>query len=219
MRLRVLVGCEYSQTVTKAFRALGHEAFSCDYLPTDGDPDWHYQEDVLRVLAREKFDLAIFHPPCTYLTTAAEWAYRDAQTKRMRLGVLFGEARRKARVEALRFIDALWSAEIPHICIENPVGVIPTARPGMPKPQYIQPWWFGDDASKKTGLWLKNLPNLVPTSKMPGDSKTRRANQSPSGQNNVPDKAGRWKIRSKTYQGIADAMASQFSACISLGDI
>jgi hypothetical protein len=110
--------------------------------------------------------------------------------------------------DAMEFVRLLMNAPIERIALENPVSIISTR---IRKPdQVVQPWWFGDDASKKTCLWLKNLPLLTPTDKLPGDNKTRRANQTPSGQNKLGPSDDRWKERSKTYQGIADAMAEQW---------
>lgn len=246
--MRILIACEYSGTVRDAFTALGHQAMSCDLLPTES-PGLHYQGDVRHVLdgwmpvswAAEcdpatclcigptqdgieyletehglfgrpedhpHWDLMIAHPPCTYLTIAAEWAYKDVQTKKLSPDKLYGAARREAREEAIEFVKLLMNAPIERIALENPVGVL-SSRYRKPD-QIIQPWHFGDDASKKTCLWLKNLPLLVETNRLPGDDKTRRANQTASGQNKLPPSADRWKLRSTTYQGIADAMAAQW---------
>ena len=231
--MKILVACEYSGTVRDAFIKRGHDAISCDLLPTDS-PGPHIQGDCFD-LDWTEYDLVIAHPPCTYLTIAAEWAYKDDPGKKMKPGSLFGAERRKARAEALAFIERIWSQPVKRLCIENPVGVINKRLPFMPKPQYIQPHWFGEDASKKTGLWLRGLPELVPTSPVRGrlvccgktldesagkygcpdccgDKKPvmRWANQTDSGQNKLPPSADRWKIRSTTYQGIADAMAEQW---------
>jgi hypothetical protein len=136
--MKVLVACEYSGRVRDAFIAKGHDAISCDLLPTDKKGP-HYQGSVLDII-NDGFDLMIAHPPCTYLTGAAEWAYNDApmingKPRNIKKGTLIGEARRKARQEALEFVDLLWSAPIEKIAIENPVGIIPKSRPNMPKPQ------------------------------------------------------------------------------------
>lgn len=164
--MKVLVACEYSGAVRDAFRALGHDAISCDLLPTDVEGP-HYQGDVFDII-HEGFDLMVAHPPCTYLTCAAEWAYKDEQKKKIKPGTLIGAARRAAREEALCFIrrlldlppalpsDLEWVPHgIPRIALENPVGVISSRI--RPASQYIQPYEFGHDASKKTGLWLKGL--------------------------------------------------------------
>jgi len=192
--MRLLVACEYSGVVRDAFIARGHEAMSCDLLPTDAVGP-HYQGDVRDVLG-DGWDMMIAHPPCTYLASSGlHWnkrvAGRDALTE-----------------EALEFVRLLLDAPIHRIALENPVGRISTA---IRKPeQMIQPWWFGDDASKRTCLWLKNLPPLKETSRLPGDDKTRRANQTPSGQNRLGPSDDRWKLRSTTYPGIAAAMAEQW---------
>lgn len=228
--MRVLVGCEYSGRVRDAFLALGHDAMSCDTLPSDA-PGPHYQGDVRDVL-NDGWDLAIFHPPCTYLTGAAEWAYKDEQTKNIQPGTLIGAERREAREEAIAFVMLLANANIPRIAIENPVGVLSTR---WRKPdQFIQPYEYGEDASKKTCLWLKGLPPLRPTkfveprlvccgSVLPHHDKygcpncngekvarPRWGNQTDSGQNKEPPAADRWKVRSTTWQGWADAMAAQW---------
>jgi hypothetical protein len=185
-------------------------------------PGNHFQCDVLTILDRG-WDLAIFHWPCTYLTCSAEWAYKDPDYERypgvgyhqrLKPGTLFGGARRDERELHLRIVDRLLKADIPKIALENPKGVI-TARLGVPKPQVIQPYQFGEDASKATCLHLKNLPPLVPTLYVPpritADGKKRWANQTDSGQNRLPPSEDRWAERSLTYQGIANAMAEQWS--------
>lgn len=214
--MKVLVACEYSGTVRDAFRALGHDAISCDLLPTD-KPGPHYHGDCFD-LDWSEFDLVIAHPPCTYLTIAAEWAYKDDPGKAMKPGSLFGAERRAARDEALAFIERMWRQPVERLCIENPVGVINKRLPFMPEPQYVQPHWFGDDASKKTGLWLRGLPRLEATNVVDGrlvdigggKMVMRWSNQTDSGQNKLPPTADRWKLRSVTYPGIAVAMADQW---------
>jgi len=193
--MRVLVACEYSGTVRDAFAAMGHDAMSCDLLPTDSQGN-HYQGDVRDVL-NDGWDLMIAHPPCTYLAVSGlHWNKRVP-------------GREQKTEQALEFVRLLLDAPIERIALENPVSCISTR---IRKPdQIVQPWWFGDDASKKTCLWLKNLPPLVETDRLAGDSSTRRANQTASGQNKLPPSADRWKIRSKTYPGIARAMAQQWS--------
>jgi hypothetical protein len=193
--MRVLVACEYSGTVRDAFAAMGHDAMSCDLLPTDSQGN-HYQGDVRDVL-NDGWDLMIAHPPCTYLAVSGlHWNKRVP-------------GREQKTEQALKFVRLLLDAPIERIALENPVSCI-SSRIRKPD-QIVQPWWFGDDASKKTCLWLKNLPPLVETDKLAGDSSTRRANQTASGQNKLPPSADRWKIRSKTYPGIARAMAQQWS--------
>jgi hypothetical protein len=196
--LRVLIACEFSGTVRRAFRAIGHDAWSCDYLPAEDSQMYHYQSDVFNVLAfHGPWDLMIAHPPCTYLASSGlHWNKRVP-------------GRAEKTLESLEFVRALMTQwDIPRIAIENPIGCISSQ---IRKPdQIIQPWWFGDDASKATCLWLKNLPPLVPTDKLPGDNRTRRANQTASGQNNLGPSPDRWKERSRTYPGFAKAMAAQW---------
>jgi len=192
--MKVLVACEYSGKVRDAFIKRGHDAMSCDLLPTDS-PGPHYQGDVMDIL-NDGWDLMIAHPPCTYLAVSGlHWNKRVP-------------GRAEKTEEALSFVKALMDAPIHKIAIENPVSCI-SSRIRKPD-QIVQPWWFGHDASKKTCFWLKNLPALVETNRLPGDDKTRRANQTASGQNKLGPSADRWKIRSETYQGIADAMAEQW---------
>ena len=194
--MRVLVACEFSGTVREAFRAKGHDAWSCDLLPTDVDGP-HIQGDVLEILS-DGWDLMIAHPPCTYLASSGlHW-----NTKR--------PERAQQTEEALRFVLALAEAPIPHIAIENPIGALSTR---WRKPdQIIQPWMFGHDASKATCLWLIGLPPLMPTDILLGGRAARRANQTASGQNKLPPSPDRWKKRSLTYPGIAAAMAAQWCA-------
>ena len=195
--MKVLVACEYSGRVRDAFIAKGHDAMSCDLLPTDA-PGPHYQGDVFD-LDLSQFDLMIAHPPCTYLCSSGlHW------NKRI-------EGRDALSDSALLFVQNLMNAPIEKIAIENPVGRIGTAI--RKADQYIQPYQFGDDASKKTGLWLKNLPKLKPTNHIAPrmvNGKERWENQTDSGQNKLAPSDLRWKERSKTYQGIANAMAEQW---------
>ena len=193
--LKVLIACEYSGTVREAFRRRGHYALSCDLLPADDNSPNHYRGDVRDVLY-DGWDLMIAHPPCTYLAVSGlHW------NKRI-------QGRAEKTEQALDFVRLLLDAPVDRIALENPVSCISTR---IRKPdQIIQPWWFGDDASKKTCLWLKNFSPLIETNRLEGDDRTRRANQTPSGQNKLGPSKDRWKIRSKTYQGIADAMAEQW---------
>lgn len=220
----VLIGCEESQEVCKAFRALGVEAYSCDLQPcSGGHPEWHLQCDVFTAIKGGTLTTqagttvtvtrgaaAIYFPDCTFLTCSAEWAYKDQPP--LKSGKLTGEARRQARARAIEFVKALWASG-ERVSIENPVGVLSTAW--MKPTQIIQPWHFGDDASKKTCLWLKGLPKLKESGRLPGDNLTRRANQTPSGQNKLGPSDDRAKIRSKTYPGIAAAMATQWTEYLS----
>ena len=192
--MKILVACEYSGRVRDAFTALGHDAMSCDLLPTDA-PGNHYQGDVFDII-NDGWDLMIAHPPCTYLSVSGmHWTTRGLRDPQL-------------TIDALDFAQRLLDAPIPKIALENPVSIISTR---IRKPdQIIQPWHYGHDASKKTCLWLKGLPLLKPTDILPGDNKTRRANQTQSGQNKLAPSAERWKLRSATYQGIATAMANQW---------
>ncbi len=202
--MKILIACEYSGIVRDAFKAKGHNVYSCDLLPTER-PGKHYQGDVKDILIGNEWDMMIAHPECTYLCSSGlHW------NKRI-------EGRAEKTEEALKFITALWQSGIPRICLENPVGCINTRLDFMPKPQYIQPYQFGIDASKKTGLWLKKLKPLKHTKliegrkvKKNGKIYQRWSNQTDSGQNNLGPSKTRGKDRSLTYQGIADAMANQW---------
>lgn len=230
--MKILIACECSGRVRDAFIAMGHDAMSCDLEPSD-TPGPHYQGDVFDVID-DGWDMMIAHPPCTFLTCCAEWAYKDVQTKKLKPGTLFGAERRQARVEAVEFVRRLANARIDRIAIENPVGVL--SRQWKAPDQRIQPYDFGEDASKRTCLWLKNLPLLEPTSDFPpryvccgevldvetlgmhgcwiclGERRPlpRWGNQTDSGQNRETPSENRAKIRSITYQGWADAMANQW---------
>jgi hypothetical protein len=192
--MRVLIACEYSGVVRDAFINAGHDAISCDLLPTE-KPGPHYQCDVFDII-NDGFDLMIAHPPCTYLSSSGlHWNNRVP-------------GRKLLTEQALEFVSKLLNANIPMIALENPVGCI-SSRIRKPD-QIIQPWHFGHDASKKTCLWLKGLPLLIGTNCLEGDAKTRRANQTASGQNKLGPSPNRWKQRSRTFQGIANAMANQW---------
>ena len=182
--MRVLVGCEYSGVVRDAFIAKGHDAMSCDLLPTEA-PGPHYEGDVRDVLDYP-WDLAIFHPPCTHLSVSGA---RHFEAKRM-------DGRQQS---AVSFFMSLVKADIPRIAVENPVCIMSSL---YRKPdQVIQPWQFGHGETKATCLWLKNLPPLLPTEIVEGrEARIHR----------LPPSADRWKIRSQTYPGIADAMADQW---------
>lgn len=227
--LNVLIGCERSGVVREAFRRLGHNAWSCDLHRADDDADdvQHFSGDLLQYISEDwqsrwwKWDLLIAHPECTYLTCSAEWAYSDGPYhQKVKPGTLVGAKRRQARTDALSFVEKIYNAPIPKIAIENPVGVINKRLPFMPKAQYIQPYEFGHNASKKTGLWLKNLPPLIldPKKRVKGRIVTYKSkrverfdNQTDSGQNRLSPSQSRKMDRSRTYLGIADAMAHQWA--------
>lgn len=195
--MKVLVACEHSGVVRRAFEAKGHDVISCDLLPAEDGSPYHYQGPVEDLFEQGGgFDLMIAHPPCTYLAVSGmHWTTRGLRDP-------------KLTEDALAFVRLLMAAPIGKICIENPVSII-SSRIRKPD-QIIQPWQFGHDASKKTCLWLKNLPTLHHTCVLPGGEKARRGNQTATGQNKLGPSADRWKERSRTYQGIADAFASQW---------
>jgi site-specific DNA-cytosine methylase len=180
--MKVLVACEYSGTVRDAFIAAGHEALSCDLLPTDA-PGPHYQGDVRDVL-HDGWDLMIAHPPCTHLAVSGARWFKDKQAE---------------QAEALDFVRLLLDAPVERIALENPISVI-SSRIRKPD-QIIQPWQFGHGETKATCLWLKGLPKLKPTDIV--DGREARVHK-------LPPSADRWKIRSTTYKGIAEAMAQQW---------
>jgi len=211
--MKVLIACEESQSVTKAFRALGHDAFSCDILPcSGGHKEWHLQGDVFNYI-NQKWDLMIAHPPCTYLSVSgARHLYNKDKSPNIE--------RYKNQAEALDFVKKLMDANIPRIAIENPISVISSH---IKKPdQIIQPYWFGDSASKSTCLWLKNLPKLKPTNivdkgefkewidKKSGKVK-RQALWYYEALQQAKNSAERRTLRSKTFKGIAEAMATQWT--------
>jgi hypothetical protein len=202
--LKVLVACEYSGRVRDAFIARGHDAMSCDLLPTDvAGP--HYQGDIFDII-NNGWDLMIAHPPCTYLSVSGmHWTTRGLRDPQL-------------TEDALNFVQRLMDAPIAKIAVENPISVI-SSRIRKPN-QIISPYQFGHDASKKTCLWLKNLPLLTATQMIEprvvitpsGKPAKRWGNQCDNyGQDKLPPSVDRWKLRSATYQGIADAMAAQWS--------
>lgn len=215
--MRVLVACEFYGKVREAFRARGHDAWSCDLLAAADGSHYHFRDSIFHVLARNPcgWDLMIAHPPCTYLTCSAEWAYGDGPYhQKVKPETLVGEERRLAREEAIEFVEALWAAPIDRVAIENPIGVL-SNRSKLGKPaQVIQPYQFGADASKGTCLWLRGLPKLTPTKHIAPrivNGKPRWANQTDGGQNKLSPGDDRWALRSLTYPGIAAAMAEQWS--------
>src|SRR5574343_1712467 len=182
--MRVLVACEESGEVRRAFRALGHDAWSCDLLPARDGSEYHFERDALEIAWLDDWDLMIAFPPCTHLCVSGARWFKDKQ---------------REQAEALDFVRLLLDAPIPRIALENPIGVI-SSRIRKPD-QIIQPWQFGHGETKATCLWLKNLPKLIPTNIAEGREQ-RIWKMSPG-----PDRA---RERSKTYRGIAEAMAAQW---------
>jgi len=194
--MKVLIACEYSGIVRDAFTIKGHDAWSCDILPTDNPNGNHYEGDVIDILYND-WDLIIAHPPCTYFANSGvRWLHEKPN--------------RWAELDkAAEFFNLFLDHPCERVAIENPV-IHKHALKLINNRKYtqtIQPWQFGHDASKRTCLWLKNLPLLEPTKII---KKARYSNQTPSGQNNLGPSAKRWKIRSETYIGIASAMANQW---------
>jgi site-specific DNA-cytosine methylase len=185
--IKVLVACEFSGRVRQAFRNRGHDAWSCDLLPAEDDSPFHIQDDIFNVLADSEnygWDLMIAHPPCTHLAVSGARWWKD---------------KLEQQEAAVEFIITLSDANIPRIAIENPIGKLSTA---WCKPdQIIQPWMFGEGETKATCLWLKGLPKLQPTDIVSG--RHAKVHRMSPGKN-------RWKDRSRTYQGIANAMAEQW---------
>jgi hypothetical protein len=183
--MRVLVACEYSGRVRDAFRKRGHDAWSCDLLECEADPQWHHQGPVEELL-HEGWDLMVAHPPCTHLAVSGSRHFHRKQREQR---------------DALNFVRLLMSAPIPRWCIENPVSVISSAI--RPPDQIIQPWEHGHGETKATCFWLQNLPRLVPSNCVEGrEPKVHLMSPGPD----------RWKERSRTYQGVADAMADQWGS-------
>lgn len=184
--MKILIACEYSGVVRDAFRAKGHDAWSCDLLPTEGDPTFHYQMNVLKLLntTMRSWDMMIAFPPCTHLASSGARWFKDKEMEQL---------------EAIDFVKVLMNQPIPRIAIENPIGVLSTK---IRKPnQIIQPWMFGHGETKATCLWLKNLPKLNPSKIVKG--RYPRIHLMPPGPN-------RSKERGRTYKGIAVAMANQW---------
>lgn len=183
--MKVLIACEESQAVCIAFREKGHEAYSCDILPcSGGHPEWHIQDDYRNAIRYDKWDLLIAFPPCTHLSSS---------------GARWFKFKEKEQIEAINFFIGIYKKEVGKIAIENPIGIMSTK---LRKPdQIIQPWMFGHGETKSTCLWLKNLPKLQPTNIVEGrEQKIWRMAPSPE----------RAKLRSKTFPGIAKAMAEQW---------
>ena len=196
--MKILIGCEESGRVREAFRGVGHDAWSCDLLPCTENPSkYHIQDDLLKVIKSEKWDMIIAFPPCTHLAISGSKWFAEK----------IADGRQQAAID---FVEAIWDADCPRIAIENPVGVLST-KSKLGKPFYIQPYWFGERTRKKTGLWLKGLPKLVPTdmvdiSKISEKELNKLYYLAPS-----PTRA---LERSKTFHGVANAMASQWGGLV-----
>jgi len=195
--MRVLVACEYSGRVREAFRKLGHDAWSCDLLPSDDNSKFHIQGDVVPLL-NQGWDLLIAHPPCTYLcNSGVSWLHRT-------------EGRWEKMVEGAEFFNLFWQADIPKICVENPI-MHKYAKEiiGAEQTQTVQPWMFGHAESKATCLWLKGLDPLIETNNVKDEWKSLPKKEAQR-LHMLPPSKDRWKLRSETYQGIANAMAEQW---------
>lgn len=194
--MNVLIACEFSGRVREAFRALGHNAWSCDIIPSDDDSEHHVQCDVREILTSAKWDLMVAHPPCTDLAVSGA---KHFEAKR-------ADGRQQRSIE---FFMMLATANIPRIAVENPVSIMSTV---WRKPdQIIQPWMFGHEATKTTCLWLSGLPHLTPTNIVDkGERHVTKSGKSLPVWYNLPPSPNRGKIRSTTFQGIADAMAAQW---------
>ena len=197
--MKILIGCEESGRVREAFRGVGHDAWSCDLLPCTENPSkYHIQDDLLKVIKSEKWDMIIAFPPCTHLAISGAKYFPEK----------IADGRQQAAID---FVEAIWNSDCPKIAIENPVGVLSTKSKLGKATQYIQPYWFGERQRKKTGLWLKGLPKLVPTdmvdiSKVSEKELNKLYYLAPS-----PTRAIE---RSKTFHGVANAMATQWGGLV-----
>jgi len=194
--INVLVACEFSGRVRDAFAARGFEAWSCDYLPSETEGP-HYQGNILDILDKaHRWDLVIAHPPCTRLAVSGAWTWKGKEEEQR---------------QSIDFFMRLYNCNCDNVAVENPIGIMSSV---FRKPdQIIQPYQFGEDASKSTCLWLKGLPKLVPTDNVPPrmvNGRPRWANQTPSGQNKLGPSKTRANDRARTYRGIAEAMAQQW---------
>lgn len=206
--MHILIACETSATIANAMRENGHDVWTCDILPAQNPADQkhHFQCDIFDGILALPWDMVIAHPPCTYLSSSGQ---RWHKVQPERYGMM---------MDALAFVEALWAEteHVPKVCIENPIGRLSTLW--MKPSQIVQPYQYGDDASKSTCFWLKGLPCLTGTQYVEpriidykGKPAKRWANQSPCGAQSLPPTADRWQIRSNTYPGIAAAMADQWA--------
>lgn len=206
--MRILVACEYSGVVRDAFIKKGHDAMSCDLLPTD-KPGPHYQGNVLDIL-NDGWDLMIAHPPCTYITNAGvRHLHENVTSKNGVRAKVYGKARMLEMKKACEFFNALLNSSVPKVCVENPIPHKYARAIIGDYTQLIQPWQFGHKETKATCLWLKNLPKLVPTNIVgpPPKNMTPEERRKWHKVHMTAPSKDRWKIRSVTYQGIADCMA------------
>ena len=202
--MKILVACEESQIVTIAFRKLGHEAYSNDIIEcSGGHPEWHLKMDVFEAIKNGcpgggVWQLMIGHPPCDFITSSGVRWLKDQPP--LKSGKLVGKERREAQLQSIEFFKKLYNCDIPLIALENPIGALSSQ---FRKPdQIIQPWMFGHGETKATCLWLKGLPKLIPTNIVEGREQLIHK---------MPPSSERSKLRSKTYQGIADALADQWT--------
>jgi len=222
--MNILIGCEESQTICLAFRKKGHNAFSCDTQPcSGGHPEFHIQMDLLQVIKLkwtkfqtqdgtwhtiDHWDMLIAHPPCTYLTVTGNKWFTEQPARKS--GALVGRAREEAREESIQFFLTLARANIRKICLENPVGIMSTVW--RKSDQIIQPFQFGHPEPKKTCLWLKNLPPLLPTQIVEPEYHISKSGKRLAKWYYMPSPSPeRQKMRSVTFQGVADAMANQWN--------
>lgn len=212
--MNVLIACEYSATVRDAFRSRGHNAWSCDILPTEGDPRYHYQKDVLEVLTVQPWDLMISHPPCTYLANSGViHLHENVTSKNVKRAAVSGRDRVIAMQVAGRFFNQLQNVKIHRIAIENPIPHKYAREFTGNYSQIIQPWQFGHMETKATCLWLKNLPLLIHTDVIrPPKNMTPEEKRSWHKIHYASPGADRGKKRSKFFSGIANAMADQWGA-------
>lgn len=201
--MNILIGCECSGALRNRFRERGHRAWSVDLKESEDGSIHHIVGDVVRIILAHDWDMIIAHPPCTALSVSGNHVYAE------------GKPKHEERVRAMNFTEYLWllsTHKAKYVAFENPVGVLHHTRMGKPT-QYIQPYDFGEDASKKTALWLHNLPPLIPTLRVPGrmvNGKERWSNQTDSGQNRLGPSPERATERSRTYPGVADAIVNQW---------
>jgi hypothetical protein len=221
--MKILVGCEESQAITKHLRILGHEAYSCDLLPcSGGHPEWHIHGDVFQAIKSKTWDMAIFHPPCTFLAgSAVQWlSHPDDKNLPFDLRRPHPKYpnRRQDMLDSVDFVKALYNCEIPYVAIENPVGLLSSK---WQKPdQIVNPYQFGDEATKTTCFWLKNLPHLEYT-KIVGKGErvvfdSGKSHPAWYAEARGLSKAERQNMRSKTFPGMAEAMAKQWSEYVSV---